>query len=237
MNRQKWILFVVALGAMAGAAGLLATFRDHPRLGQPGIKAEPIPGSLVMKIDLPDHVLEFTSTNVPEPKNVVDFLPPDTSFAGRIYTAPDGFWVQSTIVLMGADRTSIHKPEYCLPGNGWSIGTKSVANIPVAGPTSYQLPVAKWVLGQTLQAPDGRKQQVSGLYVFWLVADGEQTPDNNQRMWWLARDLVRTGVMQRWAYVSYFAVCEPGQEDAAFARMEKLIAASVPDFQIPPRGR
>jgi len=43
--------------------------------------------------------------------------------------------------------------------------------------------------------------------------------------------------LQRWAYISYFSQCEPGQEDAAFARMEKLIAASVPKFQMPPTGR
>jgi hypothetical protein len=52
----------------------------------------------------------------------------------------------------------------------------------------------------------------------------------------LALNLLRTGVLQRWAYVSYFSVCEPGQEDATFARMEKLIAASVPAFQLPPAG-
>jgi hypothetical protein len=51
-----------------------------------------------------------------------------------------------------------------------------------------------------------------------------------------ALHLLRTGVLQRWAYVSYFSACEPGQEDATFARMEKLIAASVPEFQLPPPG-
>jgi hypothetical protein len=175
---------------------------------------------------------------VPEPQLVLGYLPPDTSYAERIYTAPDGFWVQTTIVLMGTDRTSIHKPDYCLPGKGWIIREKSVVNIPVAGPQSYQLPVAKWVLSQSLQRPDGQKQQVSGLYVFWLVADGEETPDNYQRMWWLGRDLLRTGVLQRWAYVSFFSVCAPGQEDATFEQMKKLIAATVPEFQfVPASGR
>jgi hypothetical protein len=56
-------------------------------------------------------------------------------------------------------------------------------------------------------------------------------------MWWLARDLLRTGVLQRWAYVSYFSFCAPGQEDAAFERMSKLIAASVPEYQLPPGNR
>jgi hypothetical protein len=53
----------------------------------------------------------------------------------------------------------------------------------------------------------------------------------------MALHLLHTGVMQRWAYVSYFSLCEPGQEDATAARMEKVIAASVPEFQPPPAGR
>jgi hypothetical protein len=66
------------------------------------------------------------------------------------------------------------------------------------------------------------------------VADGEQTPDHLQFMKWLARDLLRTGVLQRWTYVSYFAYCVPGQEDATFEKMKSLIAHSVPEFQLPP---
>lgn len=237
MKHQKWIILSVALVLIAGTAGALTWLRANQKLGRPGIKAEAIPGSVMMKINLPERALDFTSTNVPEPQLVLDYLPPDTSYAERIYTAPDGFRVQTAIVLMGADRTSIHKPDYCLPGKGWIIREKSVVNIPVAGPQSYQLPVAKWVLGQSFQTPDGQKQQVSGLYVFWLVADGEETPDNYQRMWWQARDLLRTGVLQRWAYISCFSVCAPGQEDAAFERMRKLIAATVPEYQLPPGKR
>jgi len=56
-------------------------------------------------------------------------------------------------------------------------------------------------------------------------------------MWWMARDVIRTGVLQRWAYVSYFAVCPPGAEEATFQRMKKLIVASVPEFQLTPRPR
>jgi hypothetical protein len=237
MKHQKWIILSVTLVLIAGTAGALTWLRANQKLGRPGIKAEAIPGQVMMKINLPERVLDFTSTNVPEPQVVLGYLPPDTSFAERIYTAPDGFSVQTTIILMGADRTSIHKPDYCLPGQGWNIREKSVVNLPVAGPQSYQLPVAKWVVGNSFQTPGGQRQPVSGLYVFWLVADGEETPDNYQRMWWQARDLLCTGVLQRWAYVSCFALCAPGQEDAAFERMAKLIAASVPEYQWPPLKR
>jgi hypothetical protein len=166
----------------------------------------------------------------------LNYLPPDTSYAERIYFSPDGFQVQGTAILMGGDRTSIHKPEYCLPGQGWSINEKEVVNLTIPGTENFQLPVAKWIVGNSFQTPEGRRQDVRGIYVFWFVADGEQTADNYQRMWWLGRDLLRTGVLQRWAYISYFAVCAPGQEDAAFERMKNLIVHSVPEYQLPPAG-
>jgi hypothetical protein len=237
MKHQKWIILSVALVLIVGTAGALTWLRANQKLGQPGIEAKAIPGSVMMKIDLPERVLDFTSTNVPESEVELGYFPKDTSYARRLYQAPDGFGVSATIILMGADRTSIHRPDYCLPGQGWSINSKKAVTIPIGGGHPYELPVMKWMIGKTVEAPDGQKQEVSGVYVFWFVADNEQTVDNIQRMWWLARDLLRTGVLQRWAYVSYFSVCAPGQEDAAFERMGKLIAASAPEYQLPPIKR
>jgi hypothetical protein len=234
MKHQKWIMLSVALVLIAGTAGALTWLRANQKLGRPGLKTEAIPGNVQVKINLPERVLDFNSTNVPEAQIVLGYLPADTSFAERCYFEKNGAWIYATVVLMGADRTSIHKPDYCLPGQGWVIKDRSVVNIPVAGAQNYELPVSKWVIANSFQTPDGQKQAVGGLYVFWLVADGEETPDNYQRMWWLARDLLRTGVLQRWAYVSYFTVCAPGQEDAAFERVKSLIAHSVPEYQFPP---
>jgi hypothetical protein len=238
MTKQKWILFFVALVLIAGTAGLLVRLKGHPRLGQPGIKAEPIPGDVAMKIDLPERVLDFSSTNVPEPEVVLGYLPKDSSYTERIYTAPDGFWIQATIVLMGTDRTSIHNADFCLRGQGLNPEEKKIVNIPITGATPYSLPVSRWDVSGVVPQPDGREARVSGVYVFWFVADGEETPSHFEMVVKrLPLHLLRTGVLQRWAYVSYVSVCEPGQEDATFARMEKLIAASVPEFQPPPAGR
>jgi hypothetical protein len=43
--------------------------------------------------------------------------------------------------------------------------------------------------------------------------------------------------LDRWAYISFFSVCQPGQQDAAFERMKKLIAAAVPEFQLTPNAK
>jgi hypothetical protein len=237
VKSQRRILFSVALVLIAATAGGLNWVKTHQKLGRPGVMAVTIPGSTQMKMDLPERVLDFTSTNMPEPEIVLGYLPPDTSYAERIYTAPDGFQVQGAIVLMGADRTSIHKPDYCLPGQGWHIDSKKVVSVPIGGTRPYNLPVAKWVISADFQMPEGQTERRSGVYAFWFVADNEQTPDFYGYLRRLTRDFLFTGVLQRWAYISYFCMCAPGQEDAAFARMEKLIAASVPEFQPPPAGR
>jgi hypothetical protein len=234
MKFQKIIIIIIVFGLIGAVAAALNWFHMNQKLGTPGIKAVATPGSVVMKIDLPARVLGFTSTNVPEDQTVLDILPKDTSFAQRRYIDPDGFWVNANIILMGTDRTSIHKADFCLPGQGWRIDQKTIVNVPVESIPAYQLPVAKWVITNFMQMQDGKKTEVRGLYVFWFVARNEETTSHWQRIWWLTRDLLTTGMLQRWAYISYFAICAPGQEDATFERVKKLISASVPEFQLAP---
>ena len=45
-------------------------------------------------------------------------------------------------------------------------------------------------------------------------------------------DMLRTGVLQRWAYVSCFSICHPGQEEETYKRIKELISAAVPHFQL-----
>jgi hypothetical protein len=232
---KKIILFSATLALIGITAAALAQIKTHRHLGNPGVKAVAVPGSVTMKIALPENVLDFTSSNVPTAQVVLDYLPKDTSFAQRQYFAPDGMWVQANMVLMGADRTSIHRPDFCLPGQGWQIVEKSDLNISITGATPYELPVKKWTVHNTFTAPDGQRQEVSGLYVFWFVTENNTTPDFPAMLKSMTYHLIRHGVLERWAYVSYFTLCPPGQEDATFARVKNLIAQSVPEFQLPPK--
>src|SRR5579875_2696384 len=234
MKNQKWLWFAVALALIAGTAAVLVRVKSHPRLGRPGIKAAPLPGSLAMRLHLPERVLDFTSTNVPEPAIVLGYLPKDSSYVERLYHAPDGFQATGTIVLMGADRTSIHNADYCLRGQGLDPDQKKVVDLRIGGTHPYALPVSVGNVRGLLQQPDGQKMMVAGVYVFWFVTEGAQTPSHFEMMKRLALHLLRTGELQRWAYISWFAPCAPGREDATFARLKELIAASVPEFEPPP---
>ncbi|MGD0615022.1 MAG: exosortase-associated EpsI family protein, partial [Verrucomicrobiota bacterium] len=170
MKNQKWFVLVIVLGLIAGAASAITWLKSNKRLGKPGIRAVPIPGSMLMNIALPERVLDFASTNLPEDQGVVGYLPKDTSYAQRAYTAPDGFYVNANVVLMGADRTSIHKADLCLPGQGWQIIEKAAPEIAIEGPQPYRMPVAKWTVSQMVRTQDGKQVEQHALYVFWFVA-------------------------------------------------------------------
>jgi hypothetical protein len=68
--------------------------------------------------------------------------------------------------------------------------------------------------------------------VYWFVAENQLTADHNQRMWWMARDLMRTGVLQRWAYLACLVVCPPGEDEKSYERVKQFIAEAVPQFQL-----
>ncbi len=198
--------------------------------------APPIPESIRLAVDLPERVLDFSSEPVETAKEVTETLPPDTSYGQRRYQAPDGFVIVLNVVLMGTDRTSLHKPQFCLTGAGWRIDTTETAKVPVPRPQPYDLPVVKLTTTREVML-NNQPAPLRGVYVYWFVCDGAISgePTGRERMWWMAKELLRRGVLQRWAYVTCFAVCPPGQEDATYERMQQFIAAAVPEFQLVPR--
>ncbi len=237
MNKQKWVLLSSALLLIAVSAGVLMRLRATQKLGPPGVKTSALPGSHRLQVELPEQVLDYQSKSMKIDKVVLDFLPQDTSFGQRVYKAADGFEVQVNAVLMGTDRTSLHKPEFCLGGAGWRIDERASveAVVPIDRPLLYQLPVKKLIASKEVDK-EGQKIAYRGVYVYWFVADQQYTARHWERMWWMAKGILSSGVLQRWAYISYFAVCVPGQEDATFERMKKLITASVPEFQLTPQA-
>jgi hypothetical protein len=256
MNKQKIILLVAALAVIGGAAAVLNHLSTNQRLGQPGVKTTTPQGKqLNVEVLLPEKVLNYDSKWVAQPEVVTNVLPADTSFGQREYVPPglhwDGApggpeywrWVFSrlvvNVVLMGTDRTSLHKPQFCLEGQGWRIDDAESAEltIPIDRPQPYELPVIKLVSTQTLNDGKGNSMVLRGIYVYWFVADGVLSGDKSgaERMWGMAKHLLKTGELQRWAYVSCFAICPPGEENATYERMKEFIAASVPEFQLTPK--
>ena len=238
--RQKWL----ALGIVAASVGILAlgltrAQSNFLKLGAPGLR---MVDQLVFDtqtnvvntntVALPEEILGLNSTPLPVTLEELDWLPKDTTYGRRRYESGDQFWFDLSIVLMGTDRTSIHKPQICLTGQGWQIDRAELLSLSITRPHPYELPLMK--LTASKKAPGGNGWQLTkrAIFVYWFVCDGRLTAKHSERMWWMATDLLNKGVLDRWAYVSFYSVCDPGQEEETFRRMREVIAASVPEFQL-----
>ena len=244
--RRPWLAVIVPLVMIAGAAAFLATHKFRQRLGQPGVRVEakvmygfdelaPTNAPFLVgsnRIALPERLLDFHSRDELVSRITVKTLPQDTTFGRRLYFRTNEPPILCQVVLMGADRTSIHKPQYCLKGMGLQTVSTQPITVPIRHPHRYELPVMRLNLRGETRDAEGKSHVSSGVFVYWFVADGELTSSHVDRMWWMARDLMLSGILQRWAYVICFTPCAVGGEDAAFERLKEFIAAAVPEFQL-----
>ena len=228
---------IAALLLMALAGGAIYQLQTRQTLGRPGVLAEPQAGSPRWRIPLPEQVAGMTSQEVPAAEVELSALPADTSIGKRLYTATNGAPLLLQVVLMGRDRTSIHQPQYCLTGQGWLIEQTEEVRLLVAGPQPHEIPALKLTASKVFTTESGQRVPVRAIYVYWFVADGALTAHRSQRLRWMAEELLKTGTLQRWAYVACFAQCLPGEEDQTFARVKEFVAEAVPEFQRSPAPR
>ena len=245
MKRAR-IFSAVALAMIVGAAIFLATHHRRLHLGKPGLRvvAQPVYGFDEMAptnapfiigsntIAFPERVLDYQSRGELISKITVKTLPEDTTFARRLYYRTNQFPILCQTVLMGTDRTSIHKPQFCLKGMGLQIVSSEPVHIPIQRPHRYDLPVMRLNVRGETRDRDGNPQPIGGVFLYWFVADGELTASHWDRMKWMARDMVLTGVLQRWAYVICYTPCLVGNEDVAFDYLKEFMGAAVPEFQL-----
>ncbi|MEI6074073.1 MAG: exosortase-associated EpsI family protein [Verrucomicrobiota bacterium] len=236
MKSPTLLAAALVLALIGATAGTLHHFKSGQRLGTPGVKTRPLPGSSNLEVCLPETLSGYKSEPVPQAPVVINQLPPDTSFGQRLYTGEDGFQAMVNVVLMGADRTSIHKPQICMVGQGWKFDDQAthIVSVPMTRPSAYDLSVMRVVATIDTVDKGGKPVKQAGVYVYWFVDASHLTAQHNEWKLWMLKDFLRTGVLDRWAYVTFFSLCVPGQEEATFERMKRLIITSVPEFQLVP---
>jgi hypothetical protein len=240
MPAATQLSFFGAILIIAGTAVVTSRLKENLRLGRPGLKMENFPiliedGTIARtnRVYFPTVVPGYHAEAGPLDKLEDVYLPKDTSFGRCKYTSSSGDLVATaSVVLMGADRTSLHKPEYCLPGQGWDIRQQKTFLAPLNSPERRELEIRRFDLGFSRVREDGRRETKAGVYLFWFIADGEQTASTGTRTYLMMKDLLLKNVLQRWAYVSFFAECRPGGEEETSRKLTDLIASVAPLMSI-----
>ncbi len=154
-----------------------------------------------------------------------EILPADTGFSRRNYVdVQDGTHaVFVSVVLSGRDRTSIHRPELCLVGQGWTIAGTGAHRFAFArGGEGSAIPAT---LLRTERTAGGRK--IRAVVAYWFLNSEVTVATHWERFFHDAWDRVRHGRADRWAYVLVQADADDG-EAAALARMQAVLDGTVP---------
>jgi hypothetical protein len=171
-------------------------------------------------------------------------LPQDTEFARRNYDDTQGHEITCSIVLSGAEQRSIHRPEACLVGQGWTIIGQD--NVPIPLPSGHTLVARKLSLIREVVGANNEHVSLRAFYVYWFVGQNVTTPSHFTRILLSNWDRVVHNRAHRWAYVSLFALItenlRPGglNADQTQTLMTNFTKQIVPSFQInemPPQAR
>ncbi|MDR2463372.1 MAG: EpsI family protein [Verrucomicrobiales bacterium] len=223
MNVKIWKLTVAVL--FFAAVLLVCYFSPNPNTA-------PVPG---VKMALPDHVGDLTGGELQGMSEAEKrLLPPDTEMVRRIYGGARGELLACTIVLAGGAKNSIHRPEACLPAQGWVIDSEEVVPVPLDN--GHSLNVMKVSIHRNDSQGAGQTMTRQALYLYWFVGRGVTTPSHWTRVFLGSWDRVLRNTNHRWAYVSVFmpigddrAGASRGAE-ATLTFMKNFIAKSVPEY-------
>lgn len=187
-------------------------------------------------MDLPTLVGPYWGTTEPVSPSELALLPGDTEFAKKIYQDLSGNSLTAQIVLSGGEKRSIHRPEVCLPGQGWSVQTGEV--VPVTLANGHVLEVMKLTLVRQIDVAPGDRRNLKSYFLYWFVGKDTTTPHHWVRLAKTNWDMVVKKLQHRWAYVIVTAPVlegfKPGaKNDAETLEMLKdFIRQAVPKFQV-----
>ena len=163
-------------------------------------------------------------------------LPADTQFEKMSYASKNGISAMHySIVLSGETRNSIHRPEICLPGQGWAMPMSELRRITL--PSGKTLNVKNIHLEREIEGYGGKRSKLRAHYYYWFVGRDITTPSHLSRILRTSYDNIFRNVNHRWAYVSLMALVDESREEGGrnseqtMAAMERFIAASVEEFQ------
>ena len=152
-----------------------------------------------VNMKLPAEVGGFNgkATEVSESERVI--LPADTEFAKMLYTSLGGQQINCQVVLSGGEKRSIHRPETCLPAQGWTKKTSQA--IPVKLDDGRTIEVMKLVISRPVEVQPGVRKELTSLFLYWFIGKDVTTPHHWYRILHTDWDRVVHGVSHRWAYV------------------------------------
>jgi len=191
----------------------------------------------VIDAALPDRAnVPFYGTKQPISEGELGILPADTEFVRKQYDdIRDHESVLCTLLLSGAEQRSIHRPEVCLPGQGWTIVGQD--NVPIPLASGHNLVVRNLTIQRDVVSQNGQHHTIRAFYMYWFVGQNLTTPSQYMRVLLNSWDRVLYNHAHRWAYIMVMSPVSGSfrstglNDEQTKTMMTDFIRQAVPSFQ------
>ncbi|MEO6875275.1 MAG: exosortase/archaeosortase family protein [Opitutaceae bacterium] len=225
---KAWPVAGLIVLLVMGELFFLARLANLPPRGQVGVK---LAADGVNPAELPAFLgTEWIGRRTEVSAVEREVLPRDTGYSRKTYVplSDPAQWVFLSIVLSGRDRSSIHRPELCVVGQGWTIRAATEHRFSGPGKKAKEFPATVLHVQRVVRTPHGAVV-VPQLMVYWFVGG-----DTVEATYWkrLVRDAwnrVFHARADRWAYVLMQTDARDG-DDAALGRMQTVLDQTLPTF-------
>jgi len=226
---KPWVPYGVVLALIGGTMGLTALLGDVTHTTEPGIV-----------MSLPVRIGDWFGERQPVTDIERGGLPEDTEFERKRYFNAAGEEIFCSIVMAGKDTRSIHRPEICLPAQGWSVVDSRYEDVPLADGSPRPLRV-RALKAYHAPYPGGGNSGRERLNYYWFVGKGRVTASHLERVMWNLYDRLVHSVNHRWAYITVVTDLSPARtpdeakaiEAQCRARLHRFIGALYPCLRRP----
>ncbi len=221
---QLAIAFLLPLAAL----GICAATSTRFHVSEPGVRLE-------LPLTLGDYQgREFDMTA--QEKNLLD---EGVKLVRDLYASSTGRQIMATVILSGFEKRSLHRPEVCLPNQGWTVTDRT--QVPLHLDDGRELTVMMMRIFRDVEPQPGVRIRSRAINLYWYIgSDGTTCPDHYDHIRISYLDSTFRNIQHRWAMASIFVPLPEkpvGQEDplaelTALEDAREFIAKLAPQFMI-----
>ncbi len=133
-------------------------------------------------------------------KNLLD---EGVRLARSVYASAAGRQIMTTVILSGFEKRSLHRPEVCLPNQGWTIVDRT--QMPLRLQDGREITMMMMRLFRDTEPQPGVRIRTRALNFYWYIgSDGTWCPDHYEHVFLSYFDAVFRNIQHRWAMASFY---------------------------------
>ena len=159
--------------------------------------------------------------------------------ARNAYLGPGGRQILVTLITSGQGKRELHRPEVCLPGQGWNMAESTPITLKLSDGREITATLLRLFSDREIQP--GVTKRVRAMNIYWYVgSDGTTSPDYYDHIRLSYMDAIFRNINHRWSMASVFApiIETPGADSNPFAEIgvieevKNFIQELAPHFMV-----